>query len=93
MFELFTVGKSLLSEDNEEDGKDDVLGNVFGILDDLVTEEEFHSDILETVGGEHEGNAVPFNDISNLDGGLVGVALVEHLLSFLNQSKDFDFSL
>lgn len=93
MFELFAVGKGLLAHEDEDDADDDVVGDVLGVLDDGVSKEEFNSDVLEAVGGKEESHTFPFNGITNLDGGLVLVALVEHLLAFLNQSEEFGLEL
>lgn len=93
MFELFAVGESLSAEDVSEDGNNDVIGVILGVLDHGVSEEEFNSDILEAVAGQKEGNTVPFNDISENRLRLVGVALVEHVLSFFHKSEEFNLFL
>lgn len=92
-FELLAVSNSLPAEDVSEDGNDDIVGVVLGALDDGVSEEELNSDVLEAVAGQEEGNSVPFDDISEDWGGLGGVALVEHGLSLLHQSEDFNLEL
>ena len=91
VLELFAVSNSLSAEDVSEDGDGNIVGVVLGVLDDGVGEEEFDSDVLEAVGGEEEGISVPFNDVTDLDGGLVLVALVEHLLCLLEESEEFNF--
>lgn len=93
MFELLAVSNGLLSHKDEDDADNDVVGDVLGVLDDGVGKEEFNSDVLEAVGGKEESNTFPFNGITDLDGGLVLVALVEHLLAFLNQSEEFSLGL
>lgn len=93
VLELGAVSNTLSSEDVTEDEDHNVIEVVTGVLDDGVEEEEFNSDILEAVGGEEEGNTIPLNDISDLDGGLVSVALVEHLLSLFQESEEFNFEL
>lgn len=90
VLELGAVSNTLLSEEVSEDGDDDIVGPVSGALDDSVSEEEDDSDILEAVGGEEEGNSVPFDDISELGLGLLGIALVEHLLSLFEEGEEFN---
>ena len=91
VLELFAVSNSLSAEDVSEDADHNVVDVIGGVLDDGVSEEEFNSDILEAVGGEEECISVPFDDVSDLDGGLVFVALVKHFLSFFEEGKEFDF--
>ena len=93
MLELLAVSDSLSSEEVFEDSNHNVIDIVRWVLDDGVSEEEDDSDVFEAVGGEEEGDSVPFNNISDLDGGLVLVALVEHLLAFLHKSKDFNLEV
>ena len=64
--ELGTVLVSLISEDTEEDGKDDVVGNVSGILDNLISNQEDNSNILEAVRGQQESDSSSFNGITEL---------------------------
>ena len=90
MLELLAVSNTLSSEEVSEDGDHNVINVVSGVLDDGVNEEEDDSDVLEAVGGEESSNSVPFNNISDLDGRLVLVALVEHLLSLFHKSEDFN---
>ena len=90
VLELRAVSNGLSSQNVSEDGDHDVINVVRGILDNGVSKEEFNSDILEAVGGKEEGNTVPFNNVSDLDGGLVLVAFVKHFLSFFHKSDDFD---
>jgi hypothetical protein len=90
VLELGTVRNSLSSEDESEDGDDDVVGVVLGALDDGVGEEELNSDVLEAVGSEEEGNTVPLNDVSEDGLGLLGVALVKHGLSLLEEGEEFN---
>ena len=87
VLELGTVLDGLYAKDVSEDGNDDVVCVVLGVLDDSVGEEEFNSGILEAVGGEEEGNTVPFNNITDLDCGLVGFAGIEHFLSLFHKSE------
>lgn len=68
MEELFAVGVSLPAHDVEDDGHDDVVGEVLGVLQDGIGDQEDDSDILEAVAGEQEGNTGGFNSIS--EGGL-----------------------
>ena len=91
VLELGAVSNSLSTEEVSENGDNDVVGVVLGVLDDGIGKEEFNSDVLEAVGGEEECISVPFNDVTDLDGGLVGVALVKHLLGFLEESEEFNF--
>lgn len=90
MLELGAVSNTLLSEEVSEDGNDDIVGPVSGALDDSVSEEEYHSDILEAVRSEEEGNSVPFNDISEKRLRLVGIAFVEHLFSLFEESEELN---
>jgi hypothetical protein len=91
VLELGAISNTLLAEEVSEDGNDNIVGPVSGALDDSVSEEEDDSDILEAVGGEEEGNSVPFDNISEFGLGLVGIALVEHLLSFFEEGEEFNF--
>ena len=93
LFELHAVSDSLSSENDSEDSNHNVVNVVGGVLNDGVGEEQDDSDILEAVGGQEEVNSFPFNGISDLDGGLVGVALVEHFLSFLNEGQNFNLGV
>ena len=90
VLELGTISDTLLTEEVSEDGDDDIVGIVSGVLDDGVSEEEDDSDVLEAVGGEESGNSVEFNDISELGLGLLGIASVEHLASFFDEGEDFN---
>lgn len=90
VLELSAISVTLSAEEVSEDGNNDIVGPVSGVLDDSVGEEEDNSDILEAVGGQEEGNTVPLNDISEDGLGLVGVALVEHGLSLLQKSENFN---
>ncbi len=90
MLELGAVSNSLSAEDVSEDGNDEVVGVVSGVLDDGVGKEELNSDILEAVGGKEEGNTVPLNDVSEDGLGLGGVALVKHGLSLLEEGEEFN---
>jgi len=90
VLKLGAISDTLFTEEVSEDGDDDIIGPVSGVLDDGVDEEEDDSDILEAVGGEEEGNSVPFNDISEFGLGLVGIALIEHLLSLFEEGKEFN---
>lgn len=85
MLEGGAVSNSLLAEDVGEDADHDVVDVVSGVLDDGVDEEQLNSDILEAVGGEEESHTVPFDDITDLDHGLVLVALGEQLLGLLEE--------
>ena len=49
--ELWTVFVSLISEDSDEDGEDQIVGKVSWVLDDFISNEEDNSNILETVRG------------------------------------------
>ena len=93
MLELLAVSNHLSAKESLEDGDHDIVDVVRGVLDDGVSEEEDDSDVLEAVGGKEEGGSVPFNNISNLDSGLVLVALVEHLLSLFHESDDFNLEV
>jgi len=90
VLKLGTVLVGLPAEDVSEDGNDQIVGVVSGGLDNGVNEEEFNSDIFEAVWGEEEGNTVPFDNVSDLDSWLVGLAFVEHFLSFLHKGEDFN---
>ena len=70
VLELGAISDSLSAEDVSEDGDDDIVGVVLGVLNDSVSEEEDNSDILEAVGGQKEGNTFPFNSITDLGGRL-----------------------
>ena len=87
VLELGTVPDSLLSEDVSENGNNEVVGVVLGILDHAINEEELNSSIFEAVGGEQQGNSVPLDDISDLDCGLVGLAGIKQFLSFVHKGK------
>lgn len=93
MLELGAIGITLSAEDVSEDGDDDVVGVVLGVLDDSVDEEELNSDVFEAVGGKEEGNTVPLNDVTDFGLGLVGKADVKHFFSFFHKGEDFNFSL
>ena len=90
VLELGAVLVGLPAEDVSEDADDEVVAVVLGVLDDAVDEEELNSDILEAVGGEEESNTVPLDDVSDLDGRLVGLAGIEHGLSFFHKSEGVD---
>lgn len=90
VLELGAISDGLSAEDVSEDGNNDVVGVVLGGLDDGVGEEELNSDVLEAVGGEEHGNSFPLDGVSDLDSGLVGLAFVEHGLSFLHKGKHFN---
>ena len=90
VLELGAISSGLSAEEVSEDGDDDIIGVVLGALDDSVGKEELNSNILEAVGSEEEGNTVPFNDISEDGLGLVGVALVKHGLSLLEEGEEFN---
>lgn len=90
MLELSAVSVTLSAKEVSEDGNNDVVGPVSGVLDDGIGEEEDNSDILEAVGSKEEGNSVPFNDISEDGLGLVGIALVEHGLALFKESENFN---
>jgi len=91
VLELGAVSNTLSAEEVSEDSDNNIVGKVSGVLDDSVNEEEDHSDILEAVGGEEEGNSVPFNNISEFGLGLVGTALVKHLFSFFEEGEELNF--
>ncbi len=90
VLELGAVCVSLSAQDVCEDGDNNVVGVVSGVLDHGVDQKELNSDVLEAVGGEEEGNSVPLDDVSDLDSGLVGLAFVEHGLSFLHKGENFN---
>ena len=90
VLELGAISVSLSAEDVSEDGDNDIVSVVSGVLDDSVSEEEDNSDILEAVGGKEESNTVPFDDISEDGLGLVGIALVKHGLSLLHKGQNFN---
>ena len=90
MFELGAISYSLSTEDISEDGNNDVIGVVLGVLDDCISKDKFNSDILEAVGGQQESNSLPFNHISEFGLRFSGIALVEHGFSLLHKSKDFN---
>ena len=91
VLELLAVSNGLPAQDVSEDGNNDVVGVVLGGLDNGVSKEEFNSDVLEAVGGEEECISVPFNDVTDLDGGLVLVASVNHFLGLLEEGEEFNF--
>jgi hypothetical protein len=90
VLELGAVSNTLLAEEVSEDSDNNIVGPVSGALDDSISEEEDDSDILEAVGGEEEGNSVPFNNISEFGLGLVGIALVKHLFSFFEEGEELN---
>jgi len=90
VFELGAVSNSLSTEDVSEDGNNDVIGVVLGVLDDGISKDEFNSDVLEAVWGQQEGNSLPFNGISEFGLRLGSIALVEHGFSLLHKSEDFN---
>ena len=83
--ELTAVSNSLLAQNVFEDGDDDVIGEVGGVFDDAVSEEEDDSDILEAVAGEHEGNTGVFNSISDH-----GVNFLFNSAGFVNRDNVFN---
>lgn len=93
VLELFAVSEGLLSEEVSENGDNDVVGVVRGVLNDGIGKEEDNSDILEAVGGKQESNSFPFDDVSDFDSRLVLVAFVQHLLSLLQKREDFNLEL
>ena len=93
VLELFAVSEGLLSEEISENGNNDVVGVVSGVLNDGIGKEEDNSDILEAVGGKQESNSFPFDDVSDLNSRLVLVAFVQHLLSLLQKREDFNLEL
>ena len=64
MNELFTVGITLSSHDVDDDGNNDVVGDVLGVLDDGIDDKEEDSDIFEAVAGKEESNTGGFNNVS-----------------------------
>lgn len=90
MFELGAISYSLSTEDISEDGNNDVIGVVLGVLDDCISKDKFNSDILEAVGGQQESNSLPFNHISEFGLRFSGIAFVKHGFSFLHKGKDFN---
>lgn len=63
---LGTVLVSLVSEDAEEDGEDDIVGDIRWVLDDLISDQEDNSNILEAVGGQEEGDSGSLDSIAQL---------------------------
>lgn len=64
--ELGAVLVSLVAEDANEDGEDEVVGDRGGVLDDLIGDQEHDADVLEAVGGQQEGDSGGFNGVSQL---------------------------
>ena len=93
VFELHAISVTLSSENGNENGNHNVINFVGWVLDDGVSKKQDNSDVLGAVGGQKEVDSFPFNGISDLDSGLVGVALVEHFLSFLNKSQNFNLGV
>lgn len=62
--EFFAISVSLSTQNVKEDKNNDVVGKVFRILNDTVTDQENNSDILEAVAGQKESNTGSFNSIS-----------------------------
>ena len=91
LLEHLAVFETLSAEDENEDGDHEIVDLVSRSNDDGVGEEENDSDVFEAVGGEEEGISVPFNNVTDLDGGLVLIALVKHHFSLLDESEDFNF--
>ena len=90
VLKLGAILNSLSTQNVSEDGNNDVVDVVSGILDHGVDQKELNSDVLEAFSSEKESDSVPFNDFSNLGSRLVGLALVKHLLSLLHKSQDAD---
>lgn len=51
VFELGAVSNTLSAEEVSEDGNNNIIGVVLGVLDNSVNEEELNSNILEAVAG------------------------------------------
>ena len=64
MDELFAVSITLSSHDVNEDEDDNVVGDISGVFDNGVSNEEEDSDIFETVAGEEESNTCSFDSIT-----------------------------
>ena len=56
MDELSTIGSGLFAHKVSEDSDNNIIGDIVGVLDDGISDEEENSDILEAVAGEEESN-------------------------------------
>ena len=91
--ELGAVGDSLSSQKGNEDQDDDVVGDVFGVLDDGVSDQENSSDVLGTVAGQEESDSGVFNGISQNGFDVGFLAGVVDLLHLLDDFSDFALEL
>ena len=92
MEELFAISISLFAHDVSEDSDDDIIGDVGGVLDDGVSDEEENSDILEAVAGEEESNTGILDGIT--EDGLnffFNSTWVIDGFNVFNQSEEFSF--
>ena len=94
MNELLAVGVGLFSHDVAEDQNHNIIGDVLGILNDGVSDEEEGSDILEAVTGEKEADSGELNSITkdglNL---LLNATFIVDWLSIFNESQNFGLNV
>ena len=89
---MFAIGNSLPSEDVKEDGQEDVLGEVSGVLDDFVNEEEDDTEVLGAVGGKHESDSGSFDGITENGGSsFESSASFIDSLGFVNEGEELSF--
>ena len=87
--ELFAVGNTLSSQNVEEDGDDDVVLPVLGVLDDGVSDQEEGSEVLGAVAGQKESDSGVFDGISQNWLGSVVLAGLVNLLDLLGEHGEF----
>ena len=94
MDELSTVSSTLLAHKVSEDGDDDVIGEVAGVLDDGVSDQAENTEVLEAVAGQQEGNSGSLDGITKhgLDFVLNSARVIDGF-NVLNEGKEFGFGL
>lgn len=93
MDELSTVSNALSSQNVAEDGDDDVVGDVAGVFNDAVKDQEHNTDILEAVAGKKESNTGTLDGITEdgLNFGLDSAGVIDEL-DILDEGEKFGFS-
>lgn len=92
MDELLAVGIALSSQDVHEDEDEDVSHNVSWVLDQLVADEEQHSDVLEAVAGQQETDSSGFDNVAECGFNFfVDLAAAVDGFGFLDESEEFGF--
>ena len=64
MDELLAVSIPLSAHDVQEDGHDNIIGNVLGVLDNGISDQQKCTDILEAVACQEEANSSSLNCIA-----------------------------